>query len=143
MKTVIPYVAALERMSFDELCAQIELHGRREFVGNAPWPAFPYKPITAVDLAASEQYFFARFFVRGLGLKAEFCHTNEPVWQDSCVEIFIGDADGAGYRNFEINKWVETMKEIPFMDYKGKIFERLAELSKLANLTDEQRFLFA
>lgn len=103
MKTRVPYIAGLGKMHFDELCDAMETKGRREYVAHAPWPEFPYKPITAVDLAADDDYLFARFFVRGLGLKAEFTRTNEPVWQDSCVEIFIGDRDGEGYHNFEVN----------------------------------------
>ena len=103
MKTLIPFVPNLEKMSLERLCQTMEIRGQREYVSNAPWADFPYKPITTVDLAASEEYLFACFFVRGLGLKAEFGMTNEPVWQDSCVEVFIADKDNAGYRNFEVN----------------------------------------
>lgn len=103
MKTVVPYVRGLESMSPEELDNVFEISGMREYINNAPWDEFPYKPIAVVDLAASDDYLFARFVVRGLGLKAEFGHTNEPVWQDSCVEVFVGDSDGQGYRNFEVN----------------------------------------
>lgn len=103
MKITVPYIPDLEELTFEDLCSVMERRGSRQLIGNAPWDAFPYKPIVAVDLAASEKYLFALFFVRGLGLKAEFGKTNEPVWQDSCTEIFIADADGGGYRNFEVN----------------------------------------
>ena len=103
MKTKVPYIPNLESIPYDALCDIMEKRGRREYVANAPWPEFPYKPIVAVDLAADDDYLFVRFFVRGLGLKAEFDKTNEPVWQDSCVEMFIEDQDGGGYRNIEVN----------------------------------------
>lgn len=103
MKTTIPYIPNLEQMTFEQLCDAMETRGRREYANHAPWAAFPYKPITIVDLAASDDCLFARFFVRGLGLRAEFEKTNQPVWQDSCVEVFIGDQNGEGYRNFEVN----------------------------------------
>lgn len=103
MKSVIPYISDLEKMSFEEICLEMESQGKREYLVHAPWEKFSYKPIAVVNLAASDNYLFACFFVCGLGLKADFDRTNDPVWQDSCVEIFIADKDGAGYRNFEIN----------------------------------------
>lgn len=45
-------------------------------------------------------------------------------------------------------KWVyilknmERLQEIPFQTYKNQIFQRLGELSKVANLTDEERRLY-
>ena len=104
MKTLkIPFVEGLESMSFDELGDALELHGVRQGVDCAAWSEFPYRPIVAFDAAASRTHLFVRFFVRGLGLKALFGQTNEPVWQDSCVEVFVADPDGGGYRNFEMN----------------------------------------
>lgn len=104
MKTVvIPFVEGLETMSLEQLEQTLELHGSRQAVDSVAWSEFPYRPIVAFDAAASQTHLFVRFFVRGLGLKALFAEDNEPVWQDSCVEVFIGDCDGGGYRNFEMN----------------------------------------
>lgn len=103
MKTKVPFIPDLEKMPVDKLNEVLEIKSQREYLSHAPWPEFSYKPVTSVDLAASEDYFFARFFVRGWGLKAEYATTNDPVWQDSCVEIFIEDPENEGYRNFEVN----------------------------------------
>lgn len=105
MKTVyIPFIEGLENLDLQQLEQRLELHGVRQAVDCVGWPQqFPYKPIVAFDAAASNTHLFVRFFVRGLGLKALFDKTNDPVWQDSCVEVFIADHDGNGYRNFEMN----------------------------------------
>lgn len=104
MKTVkIPFIENLETMTFEELSDTLELHGARQYVDSAAWAEYPYRPVTVFDAAASRTHLFVRFFVRGLGLKALYANDNEPVWQDSCVEVFIGDTDGGGYRNFEMN----------------------------------------
>lgn len=99
----IPFIEGLENMSFGELGEALESHGVRQGIDCAPWSEFPYRPIVSFDAAASRTHLFVRFFVRGLGIKALYAEDNEPVWQDSCVELFIGDPDGNGYRNFEMN----------------------------------------
>lgn len=104
MNTVtVPYVKNLEKLSPKQLEEKLVSDGVCLKVENAPWKEYPYRPIVTVNLAADENYIFARFFVKGLGLKAIYSKTNEPVWQDSCVEVFIADADGQGYHNFEFN----------------------------------------
>ena len=37
---------------------------------------------------------------------------------------------------------MERLQEIPFQTYKNQIFQRLGELSKVANLTDEERRIY-
>ena len=104
MKTAyVPFIADLESMSDKQLAIAMELQALRQYIDCAPWEKYPYKPITVFDIAASSSHLFIRFFVHGLGLKAEFDKTNSPVWEDSCVEIFIGDENGLSYRNFELN----------------------------------------
>lgn len=103
MEIRVPYINNLKTLSPVEIAEKMETEGLRQYVANAPWSEFPYKPIVAFDIAADDDCLFVNFFVRGLGLKAEFSKTNEPVWQDSCVEVFIADKDGTGYRNFEVN----------------------------------------
>lgn len=105
MKSItVPRIAGVEKMTFEELSRHLEYEGSRHAIECTPWPeAFPYKPITVFDIAASDTHLFVRFFVRGFGLKALYDTDNDPVWQDSCVETFIADTDGNGYRNFEMN----------------------------------------
>lgn len=104
MKSIeVPFIEGLENLPFGELESLLETRGTRQYAESAAWSDFPYRPVVAFDVAASRTHLFVKFFVRGLGLKALFANDNEPVWQDSCVEVFIADSDGGGYRNFEMN----------------------------------------
>lgn len=102
-KIVVPYIENLGSMSAQELSQTLERFGARDLIDCAPWAEFPYKPDVSFELAADDSYLFVKYNVNGLGLRAEFERLNEPVWQDSCVEIFVADPDGGGYRNFEVN----------------------------------------
>lgn len=99
----VPILRELEDMEPCRLAEALDRRGAHDKIDIAPWAEFPYKPEVAISVAASLSHLFVKFNVEGKGLKAEFGKTNEPVWQDSCVEFFIADPDGNGYRNFEIN----------------------------------------
>ena len=104
MKTLsVPKIQLSGDFEPELLRATLERNGAHAKVDVAPWDAFPYKPEVTVDVAATDDFLFVNFNVVGRGLKAEFSSTNEPVWQDSCVEFFAADPQGEGYRNFEIN----------------------------------------
>lgn len=104
MKTLkVPFVGGLADMSACERHEILAVRGACLSVDCAPWPGFPFRPETTAWVAADENHLFVRFDVVGPGLKAEFDRLNEPVWQDSCVEVFLATADGQGYRNFELN----------------------------------------
>lgn len=68
-----------------------------------PWAAYPYRPEVCFSIAYSDNYFFLQYFVNESRLQAAFGQTNDPVYQDSCVEFFISFDDGASYYNFEFN----------------------------------------
>lgn len=99
----VPQIKNLEKLPLDSLKETLETKGAKGKIDIAPWEAFPYKPEVTFSLAASPAYLFIKFNVEERDLKAEFSKTNEPVWQDSCVEFFVAAPDGKGYRNFEIN----------------------------------------
>ena len=99
----VPQIKNLEKLPLSSLKEALETKGGKGKIDLAPWEAFPYKPQVTFDLAAGSLYLFINFNVEENDLKAEFSKTNEPVWQDSCVEFFVADPDGKGYRNFEIN----------------------------------------
>lgn len=99
----VPYIEGLEGMDRHELGSVLDKRGAEGLIDNAPWTEFPYKPTVSFRIAASDTHLFVRYTVDGLGLKAEFSRTNEPVWQDSCLEAFFASPDGLTYRNFEVN----------------------------------------
>ena len=103
MKRVkLPYIAGLECMTFSQLCDAMEHGAVRQGIDCVNWREFPYCPVVSFDAAYADRHLFVRFFVRGLGTGASYVNDNDPVWQDSCVEVFIAARDG-GYFNFEMN----------------------------------------
>lgn len=99
----VPFIPDLHKKTLQEASVIMETCATRIPVSCASWQEFTYIPIVTADVAADKDFLAVKFFVRGFGLKAVYDKPNDPVWQDSCVEVFIADADNKGYRNFEVN----------------------------------------
>ena len=100
----VPFIPGLDKMSMDELLSVMEQHAARDYIASVNWPEqFAYQPVAVFDAARSEKHLFISYFVRSLDLKAEFGQSNDPVWQDSCVEFFVRSTDSQSYHNFEFN----------------------------------------
>lgn len=69
----------------------------------APWAAYPYKPEVHFSIAYDHNALYLRYVVKERTVQAACGRTNEPVYQDSCVEFFISFDEGATYYNFEFN----------------------------------------
>ena len=102
MKTLqVPFIADFEEVDLD---TALELEGARFQVDQVNWPAeFPYAPLCAGRIARTEDALVVDFRVSGLDLRALNTEDNGSQWEDSCVEVFIGNPDGSEYYNFEIN----------------------------------------
>lgn len=74
-----------------------------ESIGIVPWIQFPYKPAIKFALAHAGEYIFIKFYVSEKDVKTVCTQTNDPVYQDSCVEFFIAFPDDTCYYNFEFN----------------------------------------
>ena len=73
-------------------------------VGIADWHAdYPYTPKVTATLAHDGDCLYSLFNVSERHLRVATLHDNGPVWEDSCVELFVADSDGRHYYNFEIN----------------------------------------
>lgn len=68
----------------------------------APWPAFSYRPNVHFKLAYTEDCLVLNFQVQEKHVKAVYLNTNDPVYNDSCVEFFLS-FDGHLYYNLEFN----------------------------------------
>lgn len=87
-----------------DLDTTLELSGARFDVDCVNWPeAFPYAPLCGGRVARTRDALVVDFRVSGLDLRARNTADNGRQWEDSCVEVFIQDPDGAPYYNFEIN----------------------------------------
>lgn len=68
----------------------------------APWKEFPYRPRVKFGVAHSGTQLFLKYEVDEQSLRCENTQINGAVWEDSCVEFFIG-FDESGYYNLEFN----------------------------------------
>lgn len=72
-------------------------------VGVANWKEYEYRPDVYATLAHDGVCLFCLFDVSERHLLVNTLDDNGPVWEDSCVELFVADADGEHYYNFETN----------------------------------------
>lgn len=111
------------------------------------WPMeYPYKPEVSATLAHDGEYLFCLFSVKERHLLVRTLDDNGPVWEDSCVELFIADADGRHYYNFETNaagvslasRRVSRTECVHFSQDKMRRIIRLSSLPKTtADRVDE------
>lgn len=67
------------------------------------WAAFPYAPKVSFRIAHSDDALAVMFEVEESHLRAVTLDANGPVWEDSCVELFVENPASEGYFNFEVN----------------------------------------
>jgi len=100
----IPLLPELNTFSTGGVLTIIDECGARFSVETLNWPQkFPYKPLTTVCMARSDDALFILFQVHGNCLRAVNTVDNQPVNEDSCVEFFVKKADSEYYYNFEFN----------------------------------------
>ncbi|MDB5208419.1 MAG: hypothetical protein JWR72_3494 [Flavisolibacter sp.] len=67
------------------------------------WDELSNVPEVSFTVACNEAALFVKFYVSEAFHQAVYRQTNDPVFKDSCVEIFIAVDDSGGYYNFEFN----------------------------------------
>jgi hypothetical protein len=63
---------------------------------------FPYRPDVRFAITHANDRIFLKFFVKEQALLARFHSPNDPVYKDSCVELFVA-FDAHSYYNLEFN----------------------------------------
>lgn len=100
----IPYIPRLDDLSMEEIITVLDDNGVRRTVDCLNWKdQYPYRPLTAVNIAHSGKYIYIDFFVRCNYLRAVNYENNSHVHQDSCVEFFVEPTGELPYYNFEFN----------------------------------------
>lgn len=104
MKTVAAcYVPDIERLGDAEALEVMNTVGREE-ISCANWAAdYPYVPSAGVRVVASDKVLSLLYEVEENHVRAVAMEGNGRVWEDSCVEFFVGAPSGDGYFNFEVN----------------------------------------
>lgn len=101
----IPYNPTLDTLSLEEVANALEDGGARFSVESLNWPeAFPYRPLTVITTAHTDNFIYIDFLVRCNYLRAVNYTDNSPVSEDSCVEFFVApDPHCETYWAFEFN----------------------------------------
>jgi hypothetical protein len=95
----IPYVTLPCEELFD---LNTEITSSFEVIEERSWPSFPYKPDVQFSIAHTGEHIVLTFKVEEEEVRHVNTAINSSVWEDSCVEFFIG-FDDKGYYNFEFN----------------------------------------
>ena len=98
------YQAAWQGLSLakiDQLMASMPIAG---MIDTLNWKEqYPAAPEAKFTLAHTDEMLYVRFEVKGEVPLATKTQDLEPVNEDACVEMFIGDKDNTHYWNFEFN----------------------------------------
>ena len=99
--TYMPELAGLTLSRVDAALAAMPASGQIDQIN---WPElYPAAPRTTFRLAHTQKMLYVRYEVKGEVPLATKTEDLEPVNEDACVEIFIGDKDNTHYWNFEFN----------------------------------------
>ncbi|MGB4401046.1 MAG: carbohydrate-binding family 9-like protein [Daejeonella sp.] len=99
---VVPFLKTNEKTVLTETSGQLDAV-QRHSISFVPWKAYSYKPEVEFAIGYSDYALLLKFFVSEKEVKAIYAKPNDPVYKDSCVELFISFEDEKEYYNFEFN----------------------------------------
>jgi len=97
----IPYLGAMLSEHPSIISERMITSGAAINVDKLNWKNFHHKPDLKVYTGYCDRSLWLHYCVENDFVRAVCRNDQEPVWQDSCVEFFIGHNDF--YRNFEFN----------------------------------------
>lgn len=98
---VVPFLPIGETTVLNDISGQLDTIEKHD-ISYVPWESYSYKPKVDFAIAHTDFALLLKFFVSENDLRAIYTKSNEPVYKDSCVELFIS-FDEKGYYNFEFN----------------------------------------
>ncbi|MBO9202286.1 MULTISPECIES: carbohydrate-binding family 9-like protein [Niastella] len=99
----VPYLNSIDlHTPLQEISQVLDATPKQQLV-YVPWVAYPYHPEVQFTMAHSSNAVFLKYFVKEKNIRAVNNTLNSPVYNDSCVEFFIGFNDEPAYYNFEFN----------------------------------------
>jgi hypothetical protein len=103
-------IVKIKKLQFDALLPDLEIvsatldkisPGNR--VDKINWPQYDYRPDVKFSTGYTENELLLKYYITEDYFKAEMTETNQPVYEDSCVEFFVSPANDGIYYNFEFN----------------------------------------
>jgi hypothetical protein len=99
----VPYINDIDQHTpLRDISVVLDAAPKQELV-YAPWTEYPYRPKVQFSMAHGSDAVFIKYFVKEKSIRAVNTTHHSPVYNDSCVEFFIGFDDEAAYYNFEFN----------------------------------------
>ncbi len=99
---VVPFLPIGEQAALNDISEQLDTIQKHD-ISYVPWEAYSYKPKVDFALAHTDYALLLKFYVSEKTVRAIYEKPNDPVYKDSCVELFISFDDEMGYYNFEFN----------------------------------------
>ena len=100
-------VKKLESITYDSPLESVSLEmdtlGDGNVLDVVNWSDYPYKPQVKFNIAYNKDVIFLKFYVDEKYILAEKENSNDPVCQDSCVEMFVSPGLDGVYYNIEIS----------------------------------------
>ena len=100
MKIQSYYLSDIENKTFEEVLNAIT-ESREYPLACVNWKEFPYAPKVSFHVAHTDKALVVLFDVKEDHVRAVSLEENGPVWEDSCVEIFLAVPGENEYFNFE------------------------------------------
>jgi len=86
-----------------EISEKLDNLKTRASAGEVNWENFPYRPDVTFSMGYTENELLLKYYITEYFFKAEKTQTNDPVYEDSCVEFFVSPGDDGIYYNLEFN----------------------------------------
>jgi hypothetical protein len=99
-QVLVPYVNA----PFNGPLLDMEGLSEAYRINHVLWNALAYKPDVFFNIGYSGDAIFLRFSVTERDIKADCLQINDAVYNDSCVEFFVGFDNEDQYYNLEFNR---------------------------------------
>jgi hypothetical protein len=87
----------------DDISEKLDSLNIRNQIGEVNWKSFDYKPEVSFTIAYNNNEILLKYYVIEQWFKAEKTETNQDVYEDSCVELFVSPSDDGIYYNLEFN----------------------------------------
>lgn len=98
----IPYIQNPLKADFSNINTILNEEAETILISNSNWAKTDYLPTVNVQLAHNREVLFLKYDVEEYYVRAVNTESNSPVWEDSCVELFVA-SNNKGYYNFEFN----------------------------------------
>lgn len=99
---IVPYFQPTGLTSPELIATELN-HLKAHNLDQVCWVKPPQVPVVSFVIAYNENALFVRFCVRETCHRAVYTNPNDPVYKDSCVEMFIAVDNSGAYYNFEFN----------------------------------------